>query len=167
MPKAIRIGPLSESERADLERRYRETRDANTRTRYQMVLLSAAGQTSAQIAAIVLRSQDTVTRVLKRYLELGTDGIPRRSSPGRPRTVTPAWETELVRVIELDPQAVGVASATWTTDLLASYLHTATGVAVDGETVRVYLHAHDYVCKRPTWSLKRKAEEREDWVGNA
>jgi hypothetical protein len=29
------------------------------------------------------------------------------------------------------------------------------GMTVDRETVRLYLHAHDYVCKRPTWTLKR------------
>ena len=33
------------------------------------------------------------------------------------------------------------------------------------ETVRVYLHAHGYVCKRPTWTLRRKAEEQTDYVG--
>jgi len=38
---------------------------------------------------------------------------------------------------------------------------------VTEETVRVYLHAHDYVCKRSTWTLRRKAEEKADDVGNA
>ena len=41
------------------------------------------------------------------------------------------------------------------------------GITVDRETVRLYLHAHDYVCKRPTWTLKRKAEEQPGYVGNA
>ncbi len=40
-------------------------------------------------------------------------------------------------------------------------------VNVSQETVRVYLHAHSYVCKRPTWTLRRKAEEKADYVGNA
>lgn len=34
-------------------------------------------------------------------------------------------------------------------------------------TVRVHLHAHGYVCKRPTWTLKHKAEEQLGYVGNA
>jgi hypothetical protein len=29
----------------------------------------------------------------------------------------------------------------------------------------VYLHAHGYVCKRPTWTLRRKAGEQTDYVG--
>ena len=81
--------------------------------------------------------------------------------------MTPARAAELRRVIEGDPHEVGVDSANWTTDLLADYLARTTGIAVDAEAVRVDLHAHDYVCKQPTWTLKRKAQEQEGYVGNA
>jgi transposase len=70
-------------------------------------------------------------------------------------------------VIELDPHAVGEETANWTTERLAEYLGKHTGVLVTEETVRVYLHAHDYVCQRPTWTLRRKAEAKADDVGNA
>jgi transposase len=73
---------------------------------------------------------------------------------------------ELLRVIELDPHEVGQDTANWTTERLAEYLGQQTGIQVTEETVRVYLHAHDYVCKRPTWTLRRKAEEKADYVGN-
>ena len=56
---------------------------------------------------------------------------------------------------------------TTATRLLADYLATATGVAVGLETVRRALHAAGYVCKRPTWTLKRKAEEKAEYPGNA
>ena len=113
----------------------------------------------------MLRSEDTVARVLKRFGAGGLDAIPRRTSPGRERAVTGAWEAELVRVIELDPHEVGQGTANWTTELLAEYLGQQTGITVTNETVRVYLHAHGYVCKRPTWTLRRKAEEKADYVG--
>ena len=74
---------------------------------------------------------------------------------------------ELLRVIEVDPHEVGQDTANWTTERLADYLGQQTGVQVTEETVRVYLHAHDYVCKRSTWTLRRKAEEKADYVGNA
>jgi transposase len=74
---------------------------------------------------------------------------------------------ELLRVIEMDPHEVGQDTANWTTERLADYLGQHTGVQVTEETVRVYLHAHDYVCKRSTWRLRRKAEEKADYVGNA
>src|SRR6266566_2002832 len=74
---------------------------------------------------------------------------------------------ELLRVIEVDPHEVGQDTANWTTERLADYLGQQTGIQVTEETVRVYLHAHDYVCKRPTWTLRRKAEQKADYVGNA
>ena len=74
---------------------------------------------------------------------------------------------ELLRVIEVDPHEVGQDTANWTTERLADYLGQQTGIQVTEETVRVYLHAHGYVCKRPTWTLRRKAEEKAEYVGNA
>jgi len=167
MTAPITLPPLEEQSLSDLRHRYDEASDAETRTRYQMLLLSAKGQTSTQIARLVLRSQDTVVRVLKRFFTGGLDAVPRRTAPGRERTVTAAWEAELLRIIELDPHEVGEETANWTTERLAEYLGQHTGIQVSEETVRVYLHAHDYVCKRPTWTLRRKAEEKVDYVGNA
>src|SRR5207302_1586799 len=166
MTTPVTLPQLDEPTLTALRRRYEESTDAQARTRYQMLLLSLRGQTSSQIAQMVLRSQDTVVRVLKRFLTGGLDAVPRRTAPGRERTITEAWESELLRVIELDPHEVGQDTANWTTERLAEYLDTQTGIQVTEETVRVYLHAHDYVCKRPTWTLRRKAAEQADYVGN-
>jgi transposase len=73
----------------------------------------------------------------------------------------------LRRVIEVDPHTVGVDSANWTTRLLAAYLGTVTGQRTSIQTVRVHLHQAGYVCKRPTWTLQRKAEEQPEWAKNA
>src|SRR2546430_5931718 len=159
MTAPITLASLEKPTLTALRRRYEETSDAETRTRYQMLLLSLRGQTSSQIAQMVLRSQDTVVRVLKRFFTGGLDAVPRRTAPGRERTVTAAWEAELLRVIELDPHEVGQDTANWTTERLAAYLGQQTGIQVTEEAVRVYLHAHDYVCKRSTWTLRHKAED--------
>jgi transposase len=164
MTAPITLRPLDEQSLIDLRRRYDETSDAQTRTRYQMLLLSAKGQTSTQIAQTVLRSQDTVVRVLQRFITGGVEAVPRRTAPGRERTVTAAWEGELLRVIELDPHEGGQDTANWTTERLAEYLCEQTGIQVTEETVRVYLHAHDDVCKRPTWQLRRKAETQANYA---
>ena len=167
LTKPLTLPPLDEEALTELRRCYEESPDAETRTRYQMLLLSLQGQKSSQIAHTVLRSQDTVERVLKRFSAGGLDAVPRRTAPGRARTITAAWEAELLRVIELDPHEVGQDTANWTTERLAQYLGQQTGIVVTEETVRQYLHAHDYVCKRPTWTLRRKAEQKADYVGNA
>jgi transposase len=139
--------------RSELYRRYQDTPTVESRTRYQMVLLAQQEYKVPQIARMVLRSEDTVARVLKRVVAGGLDAVPRRSPPGRERRVTAAWEAELLRVIELDParrwdrtRPIGPPSCE------PPYLGQHTGIQVTEETVRVYLHAHGYVCKRPIWT---------------
>jgi transposase len=166
MPTRLTIPPLDHATLADLRARYDATTDADLRLRYQMILLAQQGRAVAEIAQITFRSRDTVERVLHRFAAGGRAAVPRRFAPGSASTLTPAWTAELLRVIELDPHTVGVDSANWTTGLLATYLAQQTGLAVSDETVRTALHAHDYVCKRPTWTLKRKAEEQPGYVGN-
>jgi transposase len=165
MTAPITLPPLEPATFAELRRRYEETANAESRTRYQMILLAQQDYKVPQIARIVLRSEDTVARVLKRYLAGGLDAVPRRTPPGRERRVTAAWEAELLRVIELDPHEVSVNSANWSTELLTEYLGQRTGIKVTEETVRVYLHANGYECLRPTWTLRRKAAEQAGDVG--
>jgi transposase len=157
----------SSSPEAVVRARYESAVDAETRTRYQMVLLAQQGLSATAIAPLVVRSHDTVSRVLRHYRAGGVDAVPHRPRPGRAATVTPAWQAELARVIELDPHDVGVPSANWTTGLLAAYLAKETGIAVDPETVRQRLHRLGYVCKRPTWTVAHKAREQEGYLGNA
>jgi transposase len=166
MPRPLAFPPLAEPTLAELTRRFNQTPNADTRLRYQIVLLAHQGLHPSQIAPLVLRSRDTVTRVLNRFLHGGLAAVPHRPRPGPKRRITPAWEAELLRLIDLDPHSVGVTTANWTTALLADYLAEKTGIRVDPETVRTYLHAHDYVCKRPTWCLKRKAKEQPGYPGN-
>jgi len=82
-------------------------------------------------------------------------------------TVTPEWKAELLRGIDLEPHTVGVSGANWTPGGLATYLAPKTGMTVTAETGRLSLRAAGYVCKRPTWTLKRKAEEPPGYGGNA
>src|SRR5690348_3196442 len=103
MTAPITLSPVDPVTLAELRRRYEETPNVENRTRYQMILLALQGYKVPQIARIVLRSEDTVARVLNRFLAGGLDAVPRRTPPGRERRVTAAWEAELLRVIELDP----------------------------------------------------------------
>ena len=167
MSTLLSFSTVARSAEAAVRERYESAADAETRTRYQMVLLAQHGLTATAIAPLVLRSHDTVSRVLRRYRDGGLAAVPHRPRPGRAPTISPAWQEELLRVIELDPHDVGVPSANWTTGLLADYLAKETGIAVDPETVRQRLHRLDYVCKRPTWTVEHKAHEQEGYLGNA
>src|SRR6266581_1773446 len=153
--------PLDQAAHDELDRRYQTTRDATTRTRYQMVLLRAEGHPVLDVARITRRSPDTVRRVLKRYLASGPDAVPHRPHLGQPPHYPPAW------VADLDPHLVGVDSALWTCRLLADYLAGVTGHAAGIETVRIALHRAGFVCKRPRWTLQRKAHAQPGWAKNA
>jgi hypothetical protein len=59
--------PLERATVAGLRRRYEDTPNVESRTRKQMLLLSQQDYKVPQIARIVLRSEDTVARVLKRF----------------------------------------------------------------------------------------------------
>lgn len=166
MAATIRL-PISAEEQARLARYYDQADRAETRTRAQMVLLAASGQRAPQIAPLVRRSVATVQRVLRRYQREGLAGLPHRPRPGRPVRIPAAWQEELLRVIEVDPRSVGVPSAIWTTRLLADHLARATGYRAGIETVRRHLHQAGYGCKRPTWTLRRKAAEPPEWAKNA
>jgi transposase len=165
MPAPLRLR-LDEVARAELAGRFEATDDAERRTRYLMLLLLAESRTPAEVGALVRRSAATVRRVLRRYQADGPDGVPHRARPGRPAEYPSAWAAELERVVELDPHEVGVPSAVWTTRLLADYLAGATGHRAVIETVRLALHRAGFVCKRPGWSLKRKAHEQPAWAKN-
>ena len=167
MPPPTLQVTLDPDAQAELERRYHATRDATTRTRYQIVLLNAQGHTPPQVAQLVRCSPDTVRRVLKRYLAQGPDAVPHRPHLGQPPHYPTAWEAELVRVADCDPRSVGVDSALWTCRLLADYLHGVTGHRAGIETVRIALHRAGFVCKRPRWVLSRKAQAQPGWAKNA
>jgi transposase len=157
---------LDQTTREAVAERYERACSAVERTNAQIVLLADEGRRITEIAWLVRRGREQVRTVLHRFGSEGVPGLAPRQRTGRPLGVTSAWLAELQRVIDLDPHTVGVDSAVWTTRLLADYLERVTGHRTGIESVRVHLHRLGYVCKRPTWSLKRKATEQAGWVKN-
>ena len=84
MPAARFVRPLSDPEQVALQQQYRSTRDADIRSRCQMVLLSAQGQPVAQIARLTFFGEDTVLYWLDRYERDGLDALADRPRSGRP-----------------------------------------------------------------------------------
>ena len=166
MPAALGLR-LDQGTREAVAERYERTHSVIERTNCQMVLLADEGRSITEIAWLVRRGREQVRRILHRFRRQGLAGLAPGKHTGRPLGVTPAWQAELRRVIDLDPHTVGVDSAVWTTRLLADYLAHTTGHRTGIEAVRDHLHRLGYVCKRPTWSLKRKSTEQAGWVKNA
>lgn len=84
MPAARSIRSLTEAERDALRIQYRQTHDADIRTRCQMILLSATGRPVTEIAEITLMNADTVLYWFDRYEAAGLDGLADQPRSGRP-----------------------------------------------------------------------------------
>jgi transposase len=148
--RPIRVPPLSESQRDELDRVYRTTKDRRLRTRAQMVLLSAEqGRNAPEIAGIVRESEVTVQRWLKRYLAEGVEGLKDAPRPGRAPTVTEAYRAELVAAVRRRPRSLDLPYSMWTLQRLVDYLAEKTGLRVSDETVRKTLKKADIVLSRP------------------
>jgi transposase len=161
----LRMPPVRAEEITALESDYRYAESRLVRQRSHIVLLAYELETQAAIARVVRCSAQTVQRTLKLYRQAGRTALERRPrSKPYPCKVNLAWQKALAQAMQVGPQACGVPRPTWTAPLLAKYLEEKTGIAVNERTVRRGLDLLGYVCRRPTWIVRHKAEERPDYA---
>ena len=156
---------LQAEERQVLEHDYRSGPSRLVRQRSHIVLLADQLATQAEIARVVGCSRASVQRALARYHQGGRLALRRRLRLHQPQTRrTVGWQKALAGAMEQGPEACGVARPTWSTPLLARYLAEQTGVLVSERTVRRGLKELGYVCRRPTWVLRQRAEQEPDYL---
>ena len=78
------IRQLNDQERAALRQLYRQTEDADVRSRCQMILLSADGHGVGEIARLILFDENSVLFWFDRYEVGGLAGLEDRPRTGRP-----------------------------------------------------------------------------------
>jgi len=160
--KAIRVPPLTELQRAELDALYRTTKKPRLRTRAQMVLLSAEqGLKATEIALIVRECDDTVLRWLKRYLAEGVNGLSDAPMPGRPTKVTDSYRTELVSVVRRRPRSLGLPYSLWSLQRLVDYMAEKTGLRISSEALRQVLKKAGIVLSRPQHKISSPDPEYE------
>jgi transposase len=76
--------PVTDDDRSALRQLYRQTHDADLRTRCQMILLSAGGHSVAEIATLTLFDENSVLFWFDRYEAQGLAGLEDRPTSGRP-----------------------------------------------------------------------------------
>ena len=121
--------------RAKLERAAKRCKDADTRVRYRVVLLSDRRWSGRRIAKALGCSGSTVSRTLSRFELYGQAGlIDRREDNGQAKAdalyaQTVAW------ILESTPQAFFHRRPTWTRQLLIETARRYTGVVVSRTTM--------------------------------
>jgi transposase len=84
MPEARYVRSLSQVEKKALRELYRQTQNADVRTRCQMILLSSQEYAVSEIADLTLFTEDSVLYWLDRYESQGLQGLEDRPRSGRP-----------------------------------------------------------------------------------
>ena len=144
---------MTAEETEALRRLYRQTEQADIRTRCQMILLSAQGHPIADIAVLTFFDEDSVRYWFVRYEAKGLLGLEDRPRPGRPPKVDSACKAELCAAVEQDPRAAGYPFSGWTCADLVCHLSSRGFVAVSAETIRQHLHNLSYRLVRPVLSI--------------
>jgi putative transposase len=122
--------------------------------RYQAVLLLAAGQRPAAVAAALRCSVSSVYGWAARWGRAGLAGLAEGRHPGAARRLDAAGEVLLEELLAADPQARGYRATGWTAALLHTELARA-GYIVGERTIRRTLHRLGYRWKRPQYVLGR------------
>ena len=115
----------------ELDALYRTSEDARLRIRALIVLLAAEqGLGSGEISRLVRYHEHTVRRWLARYAAQGVPGLRDAPKPGAPPKVTATYRQELLQVLGLRPDELGLPFRTWTAPKLAEHLKLKTGIRV-------------------------------------
>ena len=153
-----RVYALSDEETKALRQLYRETNNADVRSRCDMILLSNEGLSPPQIAKRVRFSRYTVVRFIHRYEAEGMQGLYTKPRSGRPCRVTPEYETELLAAVEKEPRSLGLPFSNWTTANMAEHMAEQTGIVISPRQVERYLKLHDWRLRRPVRTVKHKQD---------
>ena len=140
------------------------------RTRYgyllafHILLRCAAGRTPTEIAALLLCSRSSVSRIVRAY-RAGSLGLQLNEAGQRSiavqSTIFMPWLTRsLGTLLKKAPRAYGWCRTRWSCATLAATLQATHGLAVSAETVRRWLHEIGWVWKRATLVAKDDDPQR-------
>ncbi len=127
---------------------------ARERERLEILRQSDWDHSVPWIAEQVGLHEETVRRVVKRFLAEGFAGLPDRPRSGRPRTLT---EADLVAVEALLDEAA-TTGETWTTPRLGTWLAETRQVYVNAEYLGARLRHRKFRWKRTKRSVRHKRD---------
>jgi transposase len=122
------------------------------RERLTIVRLSARGRSVPRIAEAVGRHEQTVRRVVKRFLAEGFAGLADRPRAGRPARL----RADHLAAVEAHLDAAARAGQTWTSPRLATWLAETHGVRVNHEYLGAHLRRRKFRWKRTKRSVRHK-----------
>jgi transposase len=163
MAERVRVRELDDDEGARLLRIIRRgSGSVVTWRRAQMVLLSAQGMSTGQIAEVAFTSEDRVRDVIHNFNDHGFDSLYPRYKGGRAPTFTLPQRREIKKIAKSKPIEHGLPFSTWSLAKLADFL-VAEGVVDDisHEGLRQLLRAENVSFQRiKTWKRQTQHQPR-------
>jgi transposase len=135
--------------RNKLRRAARRCKDADTRTRYRIVLMAAEGHSGAAIARGQGCCDSTVSRTLERFELYGEAGLVDRREDNGQTKADEAYAQTVLWILASTPPAFGHRRPTWTRRLLVETAKAYTGVTVSVTTMGRLLKRHKVRRGRP------------------
>ena len=158
MHPRLQVKRVSGAQLSCLRRTYDRADDPRVRCHAQTVLLAQEGYATQEIACITRQSPMNVRRWIHRFEEQGCKGLVEGQRSGRPAEITPAVENYLREAVGQSPHQYGYRRPGWTTELLAKLVRRRFKRNVTDECIRQHLERVGVVCRRPTWTVKHKAQ---------
>src|SRR3954452_23498990 len=125
----------SPRQRKELRRLASRAQDAGMRCSCKIILALVQGRTPTLIARGGLGAKSQVYRVAGRFLTGGLAGLAdRREDNGQPK-ITPAYQAELLPLVEGSPREYGYRRPAWTQELLARVLAERVDIAISAATM--------------------------------
>ena len=147
----------TDEERKELERMVRQE-VGRVSQRAQMILLSARRKKVPEIADTFDVCLPTVRFWIRRFDDLGPDGLYDRPRSGRPRKITDEVRGMVVQLIQEDPQQEGNMATFWTVAMLALALTRKLKVTLSLSTLRETLHQMGLRWGRPRLAMPAKVD---------
>ncbi|MBZ0116805.1 MAG: IS630 family transposase [Sandaracinaceae bacterium] len=107
----------------------RPSESAGLVRRARVILLSAGGVAPSEIAVRLDLSREAVSRIRRRFLEEGIEGLAKRPKAGRKDHAVPAMTMERIVQLAMSPPPAG--RSRWTTRLLAKEVGLTSGCVSD------------------------------------
>ncbi len=115
--------------------------------RAQIILMSAAGKKTSEIAQWVNLNSDTVCRLIQVFNLYGIGGLEPRSRPGRPAKSNSQAQKRLLQLLKHSPEEFSVMKARWTLEDIADVFSSQNSLHVSYEWVRQQLDQLRYSFK--------------------
>ena len=123
------------------------------------------GRSMADVADAYETDRSTVCRWVKRFQEGGEEGLERRPTSGRPRTLEDLTENELRKIVLQPASNFGYESDLWTVGRLHAVIEEKYQICVSNDTIWRRLREAGLTYQKPERQYYELDEEsRQDWL---